>query len=236
MRSLGRKLAGVGLIAGPVLFVIANIVSPAWGDDTAEYLDEVAGSETAHVLSALVFMIGGLLLIAGLIGVIRLMRGRGSALGQIAAAMMIVGAVTATSFYPISVIEAEAVDGAYDRGQMVGLLEQAEESAAALPVFVPFLVGIVLGSILLAVALWRTRVVPIWAPIALVVSTVVGFFSQSQLVGVASFVLLAAGLGAVGLKILSLSDADWDRMAVAPGPEEPPAAAAEPPAPTTVQG
>lgn len=215
-RNFGRTLAGIGLIAGPTLFLIATLVSPAWSDDTAAYLEEVADNEAAHVVSGLIFLLGALLLIAGMFGVIRLFRERRVNLGQIAAGMIIIGVIASTSFYAIGVTEIAMVDSAADRDEMVALSERAEESAGAVVIILLFLIGIVLGSLLLAFALWRRRVVPPWVPAVLVVSTVLSFFSSSQVMAAISFALLAAAFGAIGLRILSLSDEEWERWELPP--------------------
>jgi hypothetical protein len=43
-----RTAAGLALIAAPLLFLVADVISPAWSDDTAEYVREVAESPDAQ--------------------------------------------------------------------------------------------------------------------------------------------------------------------------------------------
>ena len=216
-RNFSRTLAGIGLIVGPALFLLSNIVSPAWDDDTAKYLQEVADDKGLYLASSVLFMVGALFLIVGSLGIIKLMRrGRKVTLGQVAGFLLAFGLIVTSAWYAISIIEIEMVDSAADRAQMVALSERAEESTGAVILFVPFFfLGIVLGNILLAVATWRTRVIPRWAAAALLVSILVGFFgSEGQAGGIISFALLAVGLTPLGLKILSLSDDQWERWQV----------------------
>jgi hypothetical protein len=216
-RNFSRTLAGLGLIAGPALFLVSQILSPAWSDDTAEYLEEVAGDEGLHLLSALLFLLGGMLLLAGALGVIKLMRrGRRVSLGQVAGFLVALGTVATTAFYVLSVIDISMVDEAADRAEMVALSERAEDSGGAAIFFIPyFFLGFVLGFILLGIAMIRSRVVPVWAGIAVLASIVVAFVGgDSQAASVVGGVLLLAGLTPLGLRILSLSDDHWERWQV----------------------
>ncbi len=237
-RNFSRTLAGIGLIVGPALFLLSNILSPAWDDDTAKYLQEVADDKGLYLASSVLFMVGALFLIVGSLGIVKLMRrGRKVTLGQVAGFLLAFGLIVTSAWYAISIIEIEMVDSAADRAQMVALSERAEESTGAVILFVPFFfLGIVLGNILLAVATWRTRVIPRWAAAALLVSILVGFFgSEGQAGGIISFALLAVGLTPLGLKILSLSDDQWERWQVLED-EPAPAPAEERPAPAPASG
>ena len=216
-RNFSRTLAGLGLILGPVLFVISALVSPAWEDDTAGYLEQVAGNQGAHLASALIFLLGALLLLPGFVGVIHLLRGRRVGVGQVGAGLMMMGVtVGAAAFFVLSAIDLEMVDPSADRAQMVALADRGENSTGAAIFFVLFLGGILLGGLLLAVGLFLKRVVPVWAPVLLVISTVVSFFGDNQVVSLLSSVILAVALAAIGVRVLSISDDDWERWEMLP--------------------
>lgn len=74
---------------------------------------------------------------------------------------------------------------------------------------VAFLGGIVLGSILLAVALFKRRIVPVWSPVLLVAWTVLGYFGETQMLSALSLLILVAALAPLRQKIWSLSDEAW---------------------------
>jgi hypothetical protein len=228
-RNFSRTLAGIGLIAGPALFVISQIVSPAWADDTAEYLAEIADDEGLYLLSALLFLIGGMLLIPGMLGVIKLMRrGRKVTLGQVGAFLLAFGAIATAGFYVISVIEIAMVDEAASRPEMIELSDRAEESGGAFAFFLPyFFIGLVLGSILLGIAMIRSSVAPTWAGAALILSVIVLFVGgESQVVAIIGEALFLAALVPLGQLILGLSDDQWERWQVIEDepPREPEAA------------
>ena len=214
-RNFGRTFAGISLIAAPVVFLVGTAVDPAWADDTEEYLNEVAADKGLYLLAGILNLVGALLLIAGLLGVIHLLRRRRVTIGQIGAALVMIGAVAIASTYTINVIEILGTGDEFDRGQVVRLLDDAEESGEAAPIFVMFLLGLVLGSILLAIGLWRQRAVPLWVPIVLVLSSLAGFVAgDTQAASLISSAILAAALIAIGLRILAVSDDDWERWEV----------------------
>jgi hypothetical protein len=225
-RNFGRTLGGIGLIAASILFVAGTAVDPAWDEDTADYLAEVAADDGLYLLAGILNLVGALFLIAGLISVIHLLRRRRVTLGQIGAGLVLIGAVAIASTYIVSVFEIVSTDEKFDRTQMVELFEDTEESGEAAPVFAMFLGGLILGTILLAIGLWRQRAVAVWVPILLVVGNIVNFAGESQGLALVSSVILAAALIPLGLKILSVSDDDWERWEVLPEPKRPEARAA----------
>ena len=70
-----------------------------------------------------------------------------------------------------------------------------------------------LGSILLAIALFRRRIVPIWSPILLLVAIVVSFLAgeESAIVNAISSLILTAALAPLAMLIWGLSDDEWER-------------------------
>jgi hypothetical protein len=163
-------------------------------------------------------------------GVIHLLRRRRVTLGQIGAGLLLIGMVAFAATYVVNVFEIKATGDEYDRAQMTELFESTEESGEAAPIFAMFLLGLVLGSILLAIGLWRQRAVAIWVPIALVLASVASFAGgESQVGGLIASAILAAALIALGLKILSVSDDDWERWEVLPDQPKPAPPAEQPP-------
>jgi len=202
-------LAAVGLFMGPLLFFLGTLVDPAWGDDQAAYLEAVAGAPGRYLFAGALWTIGCLLFIPGALGVMKLMRGKGITLGQVGAGLMALGLILFSSnlaFYGADVVMAQFAD----RPAAVALSEALQDDAVVNGFFMAtFLGGIVLGSILLAVALFRRRIVPVWSPVLLVASTVLGFVGQTQILSALSLLILTAGFAPLGQRIWSLSDEAW---------------------------
>jgi hypothetical protein len=212
-RNFGRTLAAIGLVAGPLLLMVGSLVDPAWSDDSAEYVQEVADASGRYVVAGAVWTIGTLLFVAGALGLVRLLRRRaGITLGQAGATLLTVGLIALTPALAFNALEVAVVDTA-DQQTAAAISDASEDSVAlAIYFFGAFLGGIVLGSLLLAVALIRRRIVPIWSPILLIVSMVAAFAIGNTSVGSAlSFLLLTAALVPLALLIWSLRDDDWER-------------------------
>jgi hypothetical protein len=72
------------------------------------------------------------------------------------------------------------------------------------------LAGLLLGTILLGVGLFRARVVPRWTAVLILLSVVVSFFAgDGLLIPLISSTLGFIGLGAIGVMVLQQSDTDW---------------------------
>jgi hypothetical protein len=81
-----------------------------------------------------------------------------------------------------------------------------------------FVLGHVVGTILLGVALWRTRVVARWAAVATIVSQPIHFVAAviipNHTLDLIGWGLQAVGFAAVGLAILRLQNDEWDLPAL----------------------
>jgi Domain of unknown function (DUF4386) len=211
-RRLARALAVTGLIAGPLLLCAGALVDPAWTDDSAAYLREVAAAEGRYAAAGVLSTVGALLMVAGTLAVARLMRGRRVTLGQLGASLLAVGLIGMSAGMAFNGFDI-ALAGFDDRQAAVALYEELEDSVL-LNLFwmLFFFVGVVLGSLLLAIALFRRRIVPIWSPLLLVAAIVLGFASgPNRILTALSFLVLAAGLIPLALRIRSLADDQWER-------------------------
>ena len=212
-RGLGRTLAAVGLVLGAGAWIASSAVSPAWADDSAAYLAEVASSPDAHVASGLLFLLGSVLMFPGLLATIRLLRGRRGIVGQAGAAMIAVGALIGGGLMlAVNVFEAALAEGA-NRAEMVAVSERSEESVGAMiGFFGVFLGGFVVGVALLGIGLAVRRAVPIWVAL-LVLAPVVLLFAtgESRTAAVIGMIPLAAGFAGIAWKLLSIPEEHWRR-------------------------
>ena len=218
-RTTSRMLAAIGLVVGPLLWIASTAVSPAWADDGAGYLADVASSPDRHLLSGALFLIGSIVILPGLIGTARLLRARRVTLGQIGAYLVAVGALAAGGFaFVLGAIEIAMVDDAANRAEMVALSDRAEESTAAIVGFVGFFfVGLVGGTVLLAIGLWTRRAVPVWSSLLLVAGIVLLFaVGNGPLGSAAGMAVLLAGFAPVARRIATLTDEEWERWEVLP--------------------
>ncbi len=232
-RNFSRTLAGLLLFAAPAVLLISSIIQPS--TDHANKLEElraVAAHKGIYLASSVLYLVGGLLVIAMGIGVMRVFRGaRGITLGQLSGGLLALGGAASVGFYAVGVTEYEMVNySGLNRQALATYLHKAEHASALLPIVLLFIVGVVLGTILLAIANWRTKLGPGWASIAIAVGGAVGAFAQARVPSIAANVVLLAGLSALGARVLARPEEEWDPpheragQAVAMEPEPAPAA------------
>jgi hypothetical protein len=79
-----------------------------------------------------------------------------------------------------------------------------------------FVIGHVLGTILLGLAMWRSRIVGRWAAVAVMVSQPIHFIAavivSSPTLDLVGWGLQAVGFAAVGWAILQLRDEEWEPL------------------------
>jgi hypothetical protein len=212
-RNFGRTLTGLALIVGPLLMLAAGIISPDTDNDNkVKELNSIAAHKSGYIIGSVLFLLSTLVLLAASVGIIHLFRGRRVTLGQIAGSLLLIGTATTFAFYAFSVAEYEMVNQkGLDRAVLADYLHKANNTAAGAPIFILFLLGIVLGLILLAVALWRSGLVPKWAAALILVGGVLAFAAgQSQVASIINSVLLLIAFGMFSRTVLSMSDEEWD--------------------------
>jgi hypothetical protein len=186
-------------------------------DTTAAYLASMVGSPVRAQESAVLLYFGYLLIAVGIFGMLHLLRRRAVVLGHVAGVLAIWGWVTlpgllSVDFYDLSLGQAA------DREEAVAISERAAEYPGAAVLGFPVLVGF-LGLVLLCVALWRARFAPAWVPVVLLAGFAVTFVAPPAAVPFAiGFGLMFAALGYVGLRMVGMSDEEWER-GVSPAPE-----------------
>ena len=115
-------------------------------------------------------------------------------------------------FYDLSLGQAS------NRQEAIAISERAGEYPGAAVLGSPVLAGF-LGLLLLCVALWRARFAPAWVPVVLLVGFAFTFVAPPAAVPFTiGFGLMSAALGSVGLKVLGMSDEEWEH-GVSPVPE-----------------
>jgi amino acid transporter len=212
-RNFGRTATGLALIAGPLLILIASIVSPDTDhSDKLRELSAIAAHKGPYLLSGVIFLIASMVLMLAAIGLIQMFRGsRGVTLGQVAGVLLLFGSAVSFGWYGLGAIEYEMVNQkGIDRGAMAQLLHKADNASSLLPLIILFLLGIVVGLILLGIAAWRTGVVPRPLAALIILQGPISFFSNGKVGSIVSGVILLVALGSLGRRALSMSDEEWD--------------------------
>ena len=229
-RNFGRTLTGLLLFGAPAMLLIATVIQPNTDHkNKLQELNAVAAHKGTYLLGGILFLVGGLFIMFVGSGLIHLFRGpRGITADQLSGALLMCAGFVTAGWYALGAVEYEMVNHAgLDRQALATFLHKANSPATFIPLILLFMVGIVIGSILLAVANWRTRFAPVWASAAIVVGGIISAVAGSKGANIASLAVLLIGLGAIGARVLAMSDEQWDapreRAAAQPETSAPPA-------------
>ena len=216
LRRPWRVVIAVLLPLGPLFVAVAFALRPFTGaEDPAVIIARILASPRTDLLLWLGFLAPGLLLLATV------------AAGHLARRGAPVLATIATT---INALAFGLMSGAVASGDLITVaggragvdpatiltitdaIENSPITGTALGIWVP---GHILGMVLLAVALRRARVLPLWAAVVLGISQPIHFLAfvvlQNQYVdAVAGWGFTAVGFAAVAVALLRTRDDDWD--------------------------
>lgn len=204
-----RSATGVLLILAPLLQLIAVAVDPGTFGDDRESVSYLADPGMAQLQSAL-YHWAWILLPIGLIGALHFTRGRGAVLGHIGGVLSVTGFLSLSGLLMIDPVE-----------WYLGRHNTPEKSAAILDemldlpgvVFGFQLPWLFLGPIgvgLVMIALWRAKFAPLWASALVLLGWWAGFLLEYGPTTLLTWGIPVIGLGYLGVKILRMSDAEWN--------------------------
>jgi hypothetical protein len=209
-----RTVTGTALLLGPVLFAAAEMTFPEPSESAANQVAQFAAHRTEQLTAGMLSVFTTMVLLPALLGTVHLVRSRGVALAHISALMIGYGLIAAhAALGGVNLIWGMLGSRGLDQAAMADLYDRVTHNVA---VGAPLLLGhwaFVLGIILLGVALWRAGVGPRWAAVCIVLFPV-----SDMLLSVVPIHELAewvsngvgiAGMGALGLYVLRLTDDQW---------------------------
>jgi hypothetical protein len=173
------RTAALALVAGPLLFTLGDLlrrlVEPSGNPSAAELTHAVADHSTAWLWAGLLSVLAAPLFVTGVAGLVVDARGRGGRTTTVGAALVGLGGFAsvghAVAFYaPYAVYGRAATPDA--------ALRALDDAAGSYPLLVClialFVVGMMLGSIVLFVGLRRAGRVPLWSVVSAVVFVAAG--------------------------------------------------------------
>lgn len=196
-RPATRRLQTAALVAAPLAGLATTIAWPHTPLDVAGRLDVLAGAAGRTQLAHLLNLLTILLFIPALAGMHRLLQPRRPRAAAIGAGLVAAGLVGWSGVLALGSAELQ-VARTLSGQDAVFAAEALQRSPVAGVMLAMFLLCTFVGLVVLAVALWRARVVPGWVPAAVglaVVGDIVG--STVTPVVVAVWVLFAAAFAPV---------------------------------------
>ena len=208
-----RKIvAGLCMVAAPLLLLVAMIVHPERQTDEAAQLAIVAGNLDAWLISHLLALAAIVLAVPAVLGLMHMLREREVATGHIGGALALVGLMALVALVTIEGLVVRQMASGAEPAAMVALYESFTEVAG---IFVPvFLLSFAfaVGVVVLAGGLLRAHAVQAWmavfAAIGAVCLTIAGPVA-SDLLAIVGAAFLLVGLGSIGRQVATESDEDW---------------------------
>jgi hypothetical protein len=210
-RRLRRYAAGTALVVFPAVLVVQEFTNPLGEGDGADFVEVTAGgSRGALVTSMLLMMLAGALVVPAVGGVLHQARDRGAALANAGAVLLVLGGL---GLFAEGVVwlTATALPGG-DPAEMAAYFDRLTESSLTGAVWLPLMLCFGVGGILLPWAARRAGAVHWWVPalatVALVAEFGLPFHSTASEVAV--FTALTVAYGTIGLRVLRMTDTEWD--------------------------
>jgi hypothetical protein len=198
-RSSGLALA---LLATPLLWLVAELVSPELHTDSAAQLAEIARHPDRWYAYTVLLSAGLGTCIAAAVGLGRLAGGR---LGRIGMLVLSASLVIAIGDAMTQLMVWQMVEPGADRSQMAALMTRFDEAPGAGAVFGAGGLAYLVGTLLLTVGLARAEGFPVWIALAVgggLILNVVGFIAASVPVILVSCVVLLVGMGLAGRRLV----------------------------------
>jgi len=203
-----RTLAGLCLIAAPLVGLIGALLTPRFAGGFGDELATISEQPERWLISTFLTLLSFFLLIPAVLGIVHLLRDRAVALGHLGAGLVLLGLYFHAAVIGYSLVEVPLTASGIGRARTIEFTEQMYDSTAFTMILLPFL-SFYLGSVILAVALWRARVTPLWIAFVIVLALLTEFFGPEALSPALMFLLLLVGFGWIGLKVLRMADAEW---------------------------
>jgi hypothetical protein len=209
-RRLRRYAAGTALIAFPVLLIAQEFTNPLSEGDGTDFYEVTAATGNAFVPSSLLLMLAGLLMAPAASGVLHQARDRGAALANASAALLVLGGLALTAEGVLFLFAGALPEG--DPAEMAAYIDRIGEDSAAGLVWTVVMVSWGLGMLILPWAAWRAGAVHWWVPAVATVAVLSEFLLpfRSTATELVVFAALAVAFGVIGLRVLRMTDAEWD--------------------------
>lgn len=220
LRRASRILAAVLLPLGPAAIALLRYRLPYFGTDGPEETVRAVRADLAGQSFVLwCGFVGILTLVPAVLAVGRLTRRRTPRLTAAALLLAVPGYLVLTWLIAGDLLLWVGAELGADPSVVASMLSTAHpttEIAGGV-----FVLGHVLGTVLLGVALWRSHLVPRWVAVATVVCQPLHFVAavivQSPQLDLLAWGMNAAAFAGVAVAVLRLPDAEWD-LPPAPAP------------------
>jgi hypothetical protein len=212
IRSVSRRFGAVALVIGPLAVVAGSLFEVSGDDDSvATSLSKIARHQGEQRVLVVVDLIAAFMLPA-MIYLMRLSRRGAPRLAIVGGAVAFVGWLGGLISLGGSDVLLYRAARLPDRSVAIGLVKSVVGDPGFVVPEAAFIIGHLVGMLLLGIALWRSRVVPAWVAGLVGIGPIVHLVVHdlSGAVNAAAYGLVAVGMIASAVTLLRTSDDDWD--------------------------
>jgi hypothetical protein len=161
-----RLFAATCLVVTALMSAISVLSQPEFSADPAERLAAMDAAGASGVVSLLTFVLAQLPFMIAAVAIAMMARGRSPRLAVTGGALAVIGGFGHSVFGGIGLAYLAMSSDATNRAALADVVTRVESGLAVIFMAAGML-GTVIGLVLLGIALFRSRAVPRWIPVAL---------------------------------------------------------------------
>lgn len=206
---LHRSITAASLAGSAALVALGGAIAPK-NTGQPDELYRIATEDSGRLGAEAVLMVASsVLLVFGVIGAARLVRGRGRHLARTAAVLGVMGALGHTAYATFALLLPPIATSANGRDAAIATLEEINSSSGG-AVVVPLILAYALSVLLLPIAMYRGGLVPLWVVgLAAAAMAIEAFPSGALDLSMVKYALALAAMTAIAARIVRLSDDEW---------------------------
>jgi hypothetical protein len=213
-----RRVAGGGMILGPIVIVLAEVLHARLQTDPAGQFAAVADNTGRWYAAHALILLALVLLVPAFVGVVDLARRSRPLLAHVALLVFIPGLIALTAVVGMELVLWQMAQPEANRAEMISLLERLNGSQGIEPLFAVALL-FPFAWLLGGLGLHLSRAAPLWAAAAIGLSQPVGFIGElaegPKALAVAAQLVFAVGLVPIGVRLLRRPDERWENAPAA---------------------
>ena len=206
-----RMVTAAALAGSAALVGIGGLIAPPNDGQAAGLFDAASSAPGRLTVEAFLLTISSVLLVVGVIGAARVVRGRGRRLAWAGALFGVMGALGHVAYATFSLITIRIVDAAPGREAAIETLDAINGDAAVGLLVMPLIVAYGLSVILLPIAFYRRRLVPLWVVGLAGIAFVLEVVAPGGVLAVdgVKYALAVAAAMTIAWRITQLSNSEW---------------------------
>lgn len=157
-----RTVTAAALAGSAVLIGIGGLIAPPNDGQALGLYDAATSAPGRLTAEAVILVVSSLLLVVGVIGAARVVRGRGRRLAWAAALFGVMGALGHVAYATFSLVTIRIVEAAPSREAALQTLDSINSDAAIGLLVMPLIIAYGLCVLLLPIAYYRRRLVAPW--------------------------------------------------------------------------